>query len=365
LNASDKDDRWFASINVIFDAGAAEALPVDDDRDFDLVIQLEKYKQDGFSDKPKEGDGSYWWFARNADNTIKPFTLHIDNEEYQWAVRYKFFYYPPGDSREHANDKVHIKFIPVDNDNVAPFLDHPLKRFVDCTVDYLDEIPNLPATERALAEQKIAAPDLWIKRISAGYEIYSGNCTLGNEYFLTVIDNQAPVAPTNLTASKQNSNVVLDWNDHSDESFEAYSLYRSENEGAFTLIESSIYQSNYVDNTVMQGAEYEYYVTTLDRSYNESLPSVIENVSVIDNLSVTGLVSMYPNPTTGMVNIDISDADFTTGTVNIINTYGATIETKILTNREADVNLQSYNAGLYFIVVSYNNTTVTKSVVKN
>ena len=46
----------------------------------------------------------------------------IEGIEYQWAVRYKFFTYPEGDPNEHKNNKVHLKFIPIDNNHVERIL---------------------------------------------------------------------------------------------------------------------------------------------------------------------------------------------------------------------------------------------------
>ena len=40
--------------------------PIDEDRDFDLVIQFERYEQDELEDKPNSGYGSYYWFSRDS-----------------------------------------------------------------------------------------------------------------------------------------------------------------------------------------------------------------------------------------------------------------------------------------------------------
>ena len=65
INADDVDDKWWATINVIFDIGAANLEPVSTDRDYDLVIQFERYEQDALTDNPNTG-GAYWWFARDS-----------------------------------------------------------------------------------------------------------------------------------------------------------------------------------------------------------------------------------------------------------------------------------------------------------
>ena len=243
INADDVDDKWWATINVIFDIGAANLEPVSTDRDFDIVIQFQRYEQDALTDNPNTG-GAYWWFARDSNADVKPFSLMIEGIEYQWSIRYKFFNYPSGHNNEHKNNKVHIKFIPIDNNHIPSELDHPLKRFVDATVDYLQYV-NLPAAELNLANQKVANPNLWVKKVSAGYEVYSGNSTLGQDYFYTIVDNITPDEPTNLTLTPLANSFVLNWVTHPTDNYESYTVYRSENGGQFTKLDSLIYTNTY------------------------------------------------------------------------------------------------------------------------
>ena len=126
INADDVDDKWWATINVIFDIGDSNLFPLDTARDFDIVIQFQRYEQDALTDNPNTG-GAYWWFARDSNGVIEPFSLMIEGVEYQWAIRYKFFNYGAGNPNSHKNNKVHIKFIPIDNNHIPSELDHPLK----------------------------------------------------------------------------------------------------------------------------------------------------------------------------------------------------------------------------------------------
>jgi hypothetical protein len=278
-NANNFDDKWWATINVIFDEGTATSEPVDEARDYDLVIQNVSYEQDDFSDLINPG-GRYWYFARNSNGTIKPFTLYLNGNAYQWAVRYKFFDYPAGHVDVDKNDKVHIKFIPIDNAKPIPNLDHSLKQFIDCTKNYIANIP-LPANapELALANQKVADENLWIKSISAGYEVYEGSSTLSNDYFYTTLDNTAPTALANLSATSQNTNVILNWAASTDAAFDSYTVYRSTNGGSYTAVASSVRTNSFTDKSLVNGI-YDYYVTTKDRSFNESPKSNIANIKL-------------------------------------------------------------------------------------
>ncbi len=273
-DAHDADDKWWATINVIFDGGSGVAEPVGADRDYDVVIQMERYEQDPLTDKEKANNASYWWFARNPDLTIKPLVLNVDGVGYKWAVRYKFFQ-NSGDK----NTKVHIKFIPVDNNNVTPYIDHPLKTFVDATVDYLQYI-DIPSAELALANEKVADPNLWVKSVRAGYEVYTGQFTVGNEYFKTIIDSVAPDTPANLSAVESSDHIAVKWDPINDNAFQAYALYRSANGGAFALMNSELYNNVYKDNDVSIGNSYDYYVIAQDRSFNESPASPVVTVTL-------------------------------------------------------------------------------------
>ncbi len=278
-NANDVNDKWWATINVIFDQAAANNEPDPLARDFDLVIQHIAYVQDDLTDKADDGYGPYWYFARNLNGSIKPFTLYLNGQTYSWAVRYKFFNYPAGDPDEYQNDKVHIKFIPINNNDKIPFFDHPLKLFIDCSKDYIAFL-SLTASELLLANQKVAAPALWIKTLAAGYEVYEGNSTLRNDYFFVGIDNSPPGTVSDLSCSKVGNNINLNWDDLVISDLDHYTVYRSVNAGAYSVLMDIVRESNWTDSDVVPGNTYSYVVTASDRSYNESQVSASCSLSV-------------------------------------------------------------------------------------
>lgn len=327
IDADDADDKWWATINVIFDGGAKNVKPVETDRDYDLVIQLERYEQDALEDKAK-GNSSYWWFARKENDDIQPFTLHIDGNEYQWAIRYKFFNYPVGHNAEHKNNKVHIKFIPMDNTDVAPYIDHPLSTFVDSTKSYIKHL-DLPTEELNLANQKVAEPSLWVKSISAGYEVYEGESTLENIHFYTVMDNQAPIAAQLKSVYNSNNNkIVVRWFNHTVDTIEYYAVYRSENGGAYTKVANEVRDTVYKDYDWASGSTYSYYITASDRSFHESSASNVKSATIlspsaiISNASnpINSTIRVYPNPASYQLNIE--GAELEAGTFRIYSMSG-------------------------------------------
>jgi hypothetical protein len=105
-NATDDDDKWMASINVIFDAsGSIETKPDPNKRDYDLVIAMNSQNFNHDLNDTKKGKKKNY-YARNEDGSLKTFDVIVNNKIYKFGVRYKF--YINSDSK---NDKVHVKYL--------------------------------------------------------------------------------------------------------------------------------------------------------------------------------------------------------------------------------------------------------------
>ncbi len=180
-NALDDNDKWMASINVIFDAGDADAKPDASERDYDLVIELNSLNFNNSTEDVIEGNKRNY-LARNTDGTLRTFNIIVDGKTYRYGVRYKFSY-----NRGDKDNKVHVKYIPIDKENVPPYLNHSLKAFIDNSKEFI-QYANLSDHERALANEKVAIPILYLKSIRAGYEVYKGESTLRNDYFRVVFE---------------------------------------------------------------------------------------------------------------------------------------------------------------------------------
>lgn len=178
-NAFDDDDKWESSVNFIFDFGSAASEPVAADRDFDLVILLNQHNfEEELEDLPREtATDKYWYFARNSNNSIRPYIVSADGIDYPFAVRYNFF--KQGDKA----DKVHVKFIPVNT--VPPCFHEPIHKLLDTARSFISSAA-LNETELTLAHQKVAPDSIWLKSIRGGYEVYTGQSTLRQIYIKTV-----------------------------------------------------------------------------------------------------------------------------------------------------------------------------------
>ncbi len=180
-NAHDENDKWMASINLIFDTGDPSAKPDPAARDYDLVIESYSFRFNNSTEDVTEGSKRNY-FARNKDGSLRTFDIVVDGKVYKYAVRYKFYY-----GRGDKDDKVHVKYIPIDEENVPPYLNHSIAQFIDNSREFI-QYAKMPDEERVLANEKVAKATLYLKSIRAGYEVYQGESTLRNDFFRVVFD---------------------------------------------------------------------------------------------------------------------------------------------------------------------------------
>ncbi len=180
-NALDTDDKWMASINFIFDNyGSDDSEPITDERDYDLVVMHDYHNfDDSTEDNPltQNTNTTHWYFARNANGSLKPYVLNIDSVNYNYAVRYKFFI-----NSGAKDNKAHVKLIPYGNAGLPPVLKINIKEVIDVSRDYLQYV-NLTQDLRDLAESNIALPNAWLKSLNAGYEMYTGESVIKIDKF--------------------------------------------------------------------------------------------------------------------------------------------------------------------------------------
>ncbi|HEY1040508.1 MAG TPA: zinc-dependent metalloprotease family protein [Bacteroidia bacterium] len=78
----------------------------------------------------------------------------------------------------------------------------------------------------------------------------------------------------------------------------------------------------------------------------------------------TSAISIYPNPTTGMFTVRTTGDANEVNTIKIVNSLGQVIEiSKVNPNTDHQIDLRSYEAGVYFVTVSNKNQTETRKVI--
>ena len=77
-------------------------------------------------------------------------------------------------------------------------------------------------------------------------------------------------------------------------------------------------------------------------------------------------VVAYPNPTSGVITLNITDNAQET-VVNIYNVAGSLVSTSTYNGNVVNekIDLSSYDNGIYMMIINSNNNVITKKIVKN
>lgn len=99
-------------------------------------------------------------------------------------------------------------------------------------------------------------------------------------------------------------------------------------------------------------------ITTLQQ--NVSLCTGIQ--SLVSNQQ--SLISVYPNPTGGMVNIELEILNGTTVNIQILNTLGEILINEFVNTQHSAFNIQHFAAGVYFVKLIENNKQQVIKLIK-
>ena len=191
------------------------------------------------------------------------------------------------------------------------------------------------------------------------------------------IDNLHPTAPQGLIAVQNGASVILQWLSAEDEDFNYHNVYKEnldtiDSAAVFTTVDSF-----FVDLDIPTGS-WQYYVTAVDSSGNESDPS--ETVSVILSSDLEPLIPAefalhqnYPNPfnPTTQIRYDLPEDTFVR--ITIFDIMGRKVRSLINSTQEAgyryinwDANNdlgQPVSAGMYIYTIQAGAFRKTKKMV--
>jgi hypothetical protein len=182
-------------------------------------------------------------------------------------------------------------------------------------------------------------------------------------------DEIAPLKPKNLHGSAKKEKIELTWDRNMDRDLEGYHIYRTlDTLTEYTRINDSLLdEPAYIDTHIAEDTLYYYKVTAVDDADNESDYS--------DRYSVTSLISginpgkldhklnvkIYPNPTEGMVNVELNCLK--SGWLKIFNQSGRIIKEHQISGPLEKVNLSGNPPGVYFYKLMICGATIVKRII--
>ena len=110
-----------------------------------------------------------------------------------------------------------------------------------------------------------------------------------------------------------------------------------------------------------------YYITATDSlgcTYTDSVEITDPPLS-ISTINNENSIQVYPNPSSGIVFIKFAQANPTTITITVLNSLGQEVQTASYPQNQQPIslNLENYEAGLYWIRVHQGNAILTKPII--
>lgn len=204
----------------------------------------------------------------------------------------------------------------------------------------VDQFPNgnqmiCLATSGTIYEINSAGTTLWTKSTL-------GTTPQSHRYTQCFISNPAPAQPTislsglDLMAT---SGVTYQW-------YVNGNLIPGATSQLYTPTQNGIYVVRVTDSN---GCVYAY-----SAGYNYALVTGIDGLNMNDNITI------YPNPTNGLVSIMVSLLNYESYTVNVYDSFGKLLVNEMNTNT---LDLSELNNGVYFITVSTESGNIVKKKI--
>jgi len=175
-----------------------------------------------------------------------------------------------------------------------------------------------------------------------------------------------PVELASFTAQKQNNSAVIKWVTLSEKNNAYFSLLKSKDGKTFSPVAkilpqgdgSSTASYSFDDNSPSNGVNY-YQLVQVDNDGTKKDYGVKFLTFSLEN----ELVKLYPNPTTDIVNVFISNKDYDTVTLLAID--GKVLSTNSLTaGVNTALSLQDFPKGIYVVKLTGAKGVQTKKIVK-
>ena len=184
-------------------------------------------------------------------------------------------------------------------------------------------------------------------------------------------------APKDLSGSYINDEqkgVSLSWSENENvELLDHYRIYRSNYNNNYVMIGETT-ETTYLDESMDEnGSNYYYKVTAvykkgIDQCESEGANSLDnpahDYVKVfvpvgIDEISACN-ISIYPNPTDGMINVETEGMTH----VSILNTIGQVVYDKDVDNDNETIDMTEYESGIYMLKITTEKDIIVRRILK-
>lgn len=197
--------------------------------------------------------------------------------------------------------------------------------------------------------------------------------SLGNTIYKSWAYYPLTVLPENISGHTQ-LKIGINWGDNPD--FNKYYIFRGVTSNDITLYDSLNHISGqydyYYDNEANSLAYY-YLVTTKSKIPCLSYPEfVTSNIVCYNTLGLTeqallNAVTLYPNPTQSILNINLSKAPTENINIQVLNPLGQVVKTASFDktdNAKLTVDISALPTGVYFVKVTIGNAVKTLRLIK-
>ncbi|MFK7950096.1 MAG: BspA family leucine-rich repeat surface protein [Saprospiraceae bacterium] len=196
--------------------------------------------------------------------------------------------------------------------------------------------------------------------------------SLINHYGWTISgDNYyCPVTPVNLlkfTGQLMDNKVLLQWQTATEENNEGFNIQRSKDGITWTTIgvvedETAIIpqEDTYTDTEPFQDITY-YRLQQVDFDGQTEYSDI---VSIQMNSNDVEDFNIFPNPVINQLTINCTGNINNIQTIDLINSNGQIIKTKVPTSNRTYFNMKSLPSGIYVVLVKSTNGIISKKVIK-
>lgn len=169
-----------------------------------------------------------------------------------------------------------------------------------------------------------------------------------------------PVKMIDFNATAVNNEKIVTWKTTSEENANRFEVYRSIDGVNYTLVaevaaagySQSLQSYTYSDNSVNENVTVFYKLKLVDNNGSFAWSKI---VTIASTGATTKVQSVYPNPTHGTLNINLSEVSDELFTVEVMDAFGKvyqTINSSDLMTNNISFDLSDLNNGIYFVKIS-------------